>query len=245
MSLVEKFKDVMISKFNMSMIGELNFFLGLQVVQKVEGIQIHQQKYLREIIKKIGMENRKPLYTLAATGTKLDVDLHSKKSNETFYRGMVGSLMYLTASRSDIVFAVSLYARFQSDPRELHVAISKRIFRYLKGTDNLCLWYPKNCYFTLVGYTDTYYAGYLVDRKSTSAMAQFLGPCLVSWGSRKQNSVVASTTQAEYITVACCCAQLLWLKQQFKDFGFLMGSIKIRCDNTSAINSSKNHVHHF
>ncbi|XP_073525993.1 uncharacterized protein [Phyllobates terribilis] len=244
MSLVEKFKDVMSSKFNRSMIGELNFFLGLQVVQKVEGIKIHQQKYLREIIKKFGMDNSKPLHTPVSTGTKLDADLNGPKANETLYRGMVGSIMYLTASRPDIVFAVSLCACFQSDPRESHVAIIKRILCYLKGTDNLCLWYPKNCDFTLVGYTDVDYAGYLADQKSTSGMAQFLGPCLVSWGSRKQNSIDVSTTEAEYIAAASCCAQLLWLKQQLTDFRISMGSIEIRCENTSAINISKNHVHH-
>ncbi|XP_073525905.1 uncharacterized protein [Phyllobates terribilis] len=142
------------------------------------------------------MDNSKPIHTSVSTCTKLDADINDPKENETLYRGMVGSLMYLTTSRLDIVFVVSLCARFQSDPRESHVAIIKRILRYLKETDNICLWYPKNCDFTLVGYTYSDYVGYLVDRKSTSGMTQFLGPCLVSWGSRKQNSVVVSTTEA-------------------------------------------------
>ncbi|XP_073526495.1 uncharacterized protein [Phyllobates terribilis] len=158
------------------------------------------------------MDNKKPLHTQVSTCTKLDADHNEPKANETLCRGMVGSLMYLTASRLDIFFAASLCARFQFDPRESHVAIIKRILRYLKGTDNLCLWYPKNCDFTLVGYTDSNYAGYVVDRKSTSGMAQFLGPCLVTWGSLKQNSLVVSTTEAEYIAADFCCAQLLWLK---------------------------------
>jgi hypothetical protein len=83
-----------------------------------------------------------------------------------------------------------------------------------------------------------------VDRKSTSGMAQFIGPCLVSWGSRKQNSIPLSTTEAEYIAAAACCSQLLWLKQQLKDFGVELGTLEIKCDNTSAINVSKNPVHH-
>jgi len=120
----------------------------------------------------------------------------------------------------------------------------KRIFRYLKGTDNLCIWYPKKCPFELDGYTDADYAGYLADSKSTSGMAQFLGPYLVTWGSTKKNSVALSTTEAEYIAAAACCSQLLWLKQQLADFGMSFGSLKILCDNTSAINISKNHVHH-
>ena len=95
-----------------------------------------------------------------------------------------------------------------------------------------------------MGYTDADYTGYLVDRKSTSGMAQFLGPCLVSWGSRKQNSIALSTTEAEYIAAAACCTQLLWLKQQLTDFGISFGPLEIRCDNTSAIDIAKNPVHH-
>ena len=244
MDLVERFKDVMSNKFNMSLICELNFFLGLQVTQKEDGIQVHQQKYLREILKKYHMDSAKTFATPISQVFKQDGDIYGAKTDETAYRGMVGSLMYLTASRPDIVFAVSLAAHFQSDPRESHVTNLKRVFRYLKGTDNLCLWYPKHCNFTLVGYTDADYAGYLIDRKSTSGMAQFLGPCLVSWASHKQNSIALSTTEAEYIAAAACCTQLLWLKQHLTDFGISFGPLEISCDITSAINISKNPVHH-
>jgi hypothetical protein len=120
----------------------------------------------------------------------------------------------------------------------------KRIFRYLKGSDNLCLWYPKFSSFNVIGFTDADYAGFLVDRKSTSGMAQFIGPCLVSWGSKKQNSIALSTTEAEYIAAAACCSQLLWLKQQLEDYGVKLDTLEIKCDNTSAINVSKNPVHH-
>ena len=153
--------------------------------------------------------------------------------------------MYLTASRPDILFATSLCARFQSDPRELHLAMVKRIFRYLKGCDSVCLWYPKFNSFNVIGYSDADCAGFLVDRKSTSGMAQFLGPCLVLWGSRKQNCIALSTTEAEYIAAASACAsQLLLLKQQLGDFKIDLGALEIKCDNTSAINVSKNPVHH-
>ena len=105
----------------------------------------------------------------------------------------------------------------------------KRIFRYLKGTEFLGLWYPKDFTMSLLGYTDADYAGFLVDRKSTSGMAQFHGPCLVLWGSRKQNSVALSTTEAEYVAAAACCSQLLWLKQQLSDFGMDFNFVKILC----------------
>ena len=151
---------------------------------------------------------------------------------------------YLTASRPDIVFSIGLCARFQSNPKESHLKAVKRILRYLNGTDDLCLWYPKGSSMNLIGYTDADFAGFIVDRKSTSGMAHFLGSCLISWGSKKQNSVALSTAKSEYIAAALCCAQLLWIKTQLKDFGVCFGSVPILCDNTSAINISKNPVQH-
>jgi len=125
------------------------------------------------------------------------------------YRGMIGSLLYLTVSRPDIVFSVELCARFQSKPNETHLKAVKRIIRYLKHTPDITLWYPKGCNFDLVGYANADYAGFLVDRKSTSSMAHFLGPCLVSWTNKKQHSVVMSTAEAEYVAAASCCAELI------------------------------------
>ncbi|XP_070002153.1 secreted RxLR effector protein 161-like [Nicotiana sylvestris] len=119
--------------------------------------------------------------------------------NQTMYRGIIGSLLYLTANRPDIVFSVGLCARFQSNPKESHLKAAKRILRYLKRTHDLVLYYPTCDSFNLIGYDDTDYVGNLVDRKSTSEMAHFLGSCLISWGTRKQNSVALSTAEAEYI----------------------------------------------
>ncbi|XP_070009552.1 secreted RxLR effector protein 161-like [Nicotiana sylvestris] len=130
--------------------------------------------------------------------------------NETMYRGIIGSLFYLTASRHDIMFNVGLCARFQSSPKESHLKATKRILRYLKETQDLVLYYPSGENFDLIGYDDVYYAGYLVDRKSTSIMAHFLGSCFISWRIKKQNSVALSTAEVEYVAAAFCCAQLLW-----------------------------------
>ena len=133
-------------------------------------------------------------------------------------------------------------ARFQSNPKETHLTAVKRILRYLKHTPDLSLWYPKGCNFNLVGYANADYAGFLVDRKSTSGMAHFLGPWLVSWATKKQHSVAMPT--AEYVATASCCAQLLWIKQQLKDFCVDTGCIPIYYDNTSAINIFKNPCQH-
>ncbi|XP_075092517.1 secreted RxLR effector protein 161-like [Nicotiana tabacum] len=163
--------------------------------------------------------------------------------NQTMYRGIIAS-HYFTASRPDIVFSGRLCARFQSSPKESHLKYAKRILRYLKGTQDLVLYYPSYDNFNLIGYADADYVGYLVDRKITSGMAHFLGSCLISWGTRKQNAVALSTTEAEYVAAASCCAPLLWIKQQLEDFGVLTESVLLLYHNTSALNMAKNPVQH-
>ncbi|XP_070019614.1 secreted RxLR effector protein 161-like [Nicotiana sylvestris] len=116
--------------------------------------------------------------------------------------GIIRSLLYLTTSRTNIVFSVELHARFQSIPEESHLKVAKRILRYFKGTQNLVLYYTSGENFNLIGYADTDYAGYLVDRKSTSGMTHFLESCFISWCTRKQNSVALSTAEKEYDAAA-------------------------------------------
>ena len=149
------------------MIGELKFFLGLQIKQTLNGTMIHQQKYLKELLKRFGMDSAKPIDTPISPSTKLVMNDGSSSVKEKTYRGMIGSLLYLTVSRPDIVFSVGLCARFQSKPNETHLKAVKRILKYLKHTPDLALWYPRGCNFDLVGYADVNYAGFLVDRKST------------------------------------------------------------------------------
>ncbi|XP_070003122.1 secreted RxLR effector protein 161-like [Nicotiana sylvestris] len=189
--------------------AELNFFLGLQVKQSPKGTSICQQKYIRELLKMFDMETSKMIDTPIATATRLDMDETLSLVNQTMYRVITGSLLYLTASRPVIVFSMGLCARFQSNPKESHLKAAKRILRYLKGTQDLVLYYPSGDNFNLIGYANTDYTGYLVDRKSTSGMAHFLRSCLISWDTRKQNSVALSPAEAEYVAATSCCAQLL------------------------------------
>ncbi|XP_070020450.1 secreted RxLR effector protein 161-like [Nicotiana sylvestris] len=154
------------------------------------------------------MEASKVIDTHITTATQLDMDESGSPVNQTMYRGIIGSLFYLTASRPDILFSVGLCAMFQLNPKESHLKAAKRILRYLKGTQVLVLYYPSGDNFNLIWYADNDYAGYLVDMKSTSGMAHFLGSCLISWGIRKQNSMALSTAEAEYVAVASCCAAL-------------------------------------
>ncbi|XP_074263623.1 secreted RxLR effector protein 161-like [Silene latifolia] len=157
---------------------------------------------------------------------------------------MIGSLLYLTASRPDIQFSVCACARFQANPKESHFKAVKRIFRYLIGTQGLYLWYPTHYELDLVGFSDADYAGDTLDRKSTSGIATFLVPCLISWASKKQNTVALSTAESEYVSAALCCAQILWVCQQLHDYGLIFETTPIFCDNTSAINISKNPIQH-
>ena len=131
----------------------------------------------------------------------------------------IGSLLYLTASRLDILFSICMYARFQSNPKESYIITAKRIIRYLKGTSNLGLWYSKDSSLNLIGYSDADYGGCKIDRKSISGTCQFLGSNLISWHYKKQSSVALSTDEVEYVATESYCAQVLWIKQQLEDYG--------------------------
>ncbi|GJR78635.1 retrovirus-related pol polyprotein from transposon TNT 1-94 [Tanacetum coccineum] len=203
------FFDLMKSRFEMSMIGEMMFFLGLQVNQSPRGIFINQSNYMLEILTKYGMETCDPIRTLMETKDKLDLDQNGTLVDATKYRSMIGVLMYLTSSRPDIVHATCLYARYQAKPTEKHLKEVKRIFCYLWGTVNMGLWYTKDSGFEPTGFSDADYAGCKDIFKSTSGGAQFLGKKLVSWSSKKQDCTALSTVEAEYVSLSACCAQVL------------------------------------
>ncbi|KAH9779609.1 hypothetical protein KPL71_007757 [Citrus sinensis] len=202
--LCKDFSSCMSQEFEMSMMGELKYFLGLQIKQNEEGIFINQAKYVKDVLKRFGYDNGTAKSTPMSTTIKLNKDEKGKEVDIKTYRGMIGSLLYLTASRPDIMFSVCLCARFQSCPKESHMLAVKRIFRYLIGTINLGLWYPRGTHIDLTYYSDADFTGYKVDRKSTSRTCHFLGHSLVSWFSKKQNSIVLSTTEAEYIAAVNC-----------------------------------------
>jgi hypothetical protein len=207
-STCEEFSRIMIQKFEMSMMGELKYFLGFQVKQLQDGTFIIQTKYIQDILTKFGMKDVKPIKTPMGTNGHLDLDTGGKSVDQKVYRSMIGSLLYLCASRPDIMLSVCMCARFQVDPKEVHLRVVKRIMRYLVYTPKFGLWYPKGSTFNLIGYSDADWAGCKIDRKSTSGTCQFLGRSLVSWASKKQNLVALSTAEAEYIVVGHCCAQL-------------------------------------
>ncbi|GJX85849.1 putative ribonuclease H-like domain-containing protein [Tanacetum coccineum] len=216
--LCTEFEKMMHKKFQMSSMGELTFFLGLQVKQKEDGIFISQDKYVTEILKKFGFSDVKTASTPMETHKPLLKDADGEDIDEHMYRSMIGSLMYLTSSRPDII--------------------------YLKGQPKLGLWYPKDSPFDLVAYTDSDYAGASLDRKSTTGGCQFLGCRLISWQCKKQTVVANSTTEAEYVAASSCCGQVLWIQNQLLDYGYNFMHTKIYIDNESTICIVKNPVFH-
>ncbi|WVZ70502.1 hypothetical protein U9M48_019164 [Paspalum notatum var. saurae] len=214
-ALVSSFAKQMSREFEMSLMGELQYFLGLQIKQGPKGTFVHQAKYTRDILKKFEMGDSKPMTTPMSTNMALDTDEDGEEVDQKEFRGMIGSLLYLTATRPDIQFAAS--------PRTSHRQAVKRIFR---------------------GFSDADYAGCWIDHKSTSGTCQLLGTSLVSWSSRKQASLSLSITEAEYIAAASCCSQLLWMKATLSDFGLKFGKIPLLVDSTFAISVAKNPALH-
>ncbi len=195
----------------MSLLGELTYFLGLQVQQNKNGIFLSQTKYLKQILKKYGMEDSKPVCTPMVTGCCLSANNESAAIHQPTYRSMIGSLLYLTGTRPNIMHAMGIVGRFQDNPKEAHLQAVKRIFKYLEGTQNYGLWYPRDTNLTLHAYTDANWVGSIDDRKSTSGGAFFMGSRLVSWFNKKQSSIALYIAEAEYVAVASHCTQLLWM----------------------------------
>nr|GFC36053.1 retrovirus-related Pol polyprotein from transposon TNT 1-94 [Tanacetum cinerariifolium] len=217
LELCDLFANLMCSKFKMSMMEKISFFLGLQISQNPRGIFINQSKYALESLKKYGFESCDPVDTPMVEKSKLDEDREGKAVDPSHYRGMIGTLLYLTASRPDLQFAICMCARYQARPTEKHVHAVKRIFRYIRGTVNRGLWYPKDSSVALTAFADADHARCQDTRRSTSGSVQFLGERLISWSSKRQKSVAISSTEAEYIALSGCCAQILWIRSQLSD----------------------------
>jgi hypothetical protein len=184
-SLVARFAEDMSREFDMSMMGELQFFLGLQIKQSKEGTFVHQAKYNKDIVRKFKMVDSRAMTTPMSTTTALDADEEGEHVDQKEYRSMVGSLLYLTVTRPDIQFSVCLCACFQVSPRTSHRQAVKQIFRYLHNTPNFGLWYSASSSLALQGFSVVDFAWCRLDRKSTSGTCQFFGSSLVSWSSRK------------------------------------------------------------
>ena len=228
----------------MSMIGELTHFLGLQIRQLDSGIFLSQSKYAKNLVKKFGLESTSSVRTPMSPNVKLTTDLLGKSVDSSLYRSMIGSFLYLTASRPDTNYNVGVCVRYQANPKESHMTALKRIIKYVKTIVRFGVWYSKDTNDVLAGYSDADWAENVDDRKSTSGGCFYMGNNLVSWMSKKQNSISLSTVEAKYIATSNYCTQLLWMQKLLHDYGICQEHLTIYCDNTSAINISKNPVQH-
>nr|GEX30812.1 hypothetical protein [Tanacetum cinerariifolium] len=235
----KRFEKLMHSRFEMSLMGEMKFFLRLQIHQSPRGIFINQAKYASDILDKHGMDKGQSISIPMAMKPKLDADLSGNTVDQTDYRSKIGSLMYLTSSRPDIVQEVCFCARYQSRPTEKHLKEVKSIFRYLRSTINMGLWYLNGSSFSLTAFSDADHAGCIDTRKSTYGGIQFLGDKLVSWMSKKQDCTAMSSAEAEYVALSASCAQVMWMRTQLQDYGLNYNKIPLYCDSQDGENLDK------
>lgn len=244
-NMCAEFKSSMMSEFDMSDLGRMRYFLGIEVVQSSRGIFICQRRYACEVLARFGMENSNAVKNPIVPGIKLSKNEEEARVDSTMFKQVVGSLMHLTSTRPDLMYGVSLISRFMSCPTISHWLVAKRLLRYLKGTTELDIFYKKGRSTGLLAYTDSDFAGDLDDRKSTSGFVFLLGSGVVSWSSKKQPVVSLSTIEAKYIAAALCACQCVWLRRVLEKLGFKEEkSTVIQCDNSSTIQLSKNLVFH-
>jgi hypothetical protein len=173
------------NEFQMSMMGERTFFLGIHVKQTMEDIFIHQAKYTKDLMKKFKMAELKPVSTPMGMATTLDLDENGEAVDQREYRSMIGSLLYLTVTRSDIQFFMCLCAHFQAFSHSSHQMTVQQISRYLKHTHEFGIWYSISSSLDLVGFSDANFMGYGIERKRTSGTCHFFRSSLICWSARK------------------------------------------------------------
>jgi Reverse transcriptase (RNA-dependent DNA polymerase) len=232
-------------EFEMKNLGGLKYFLGIEVSRSKEGIFLSQRKYILDLLTEVGMINCKPVDTPMVQNLKLDIEPNKRPENRERYQKLVGKLIYLSHTRPDITYAVSVVSRFMHCPSEEHMEAVMRILRYLKGAPGRGIYFRKYQHLEVVGYSDADWAGCAIDRKSTAGYFTFVGGNLVTWKSKKQNVVTLSSAEAEFRGMVKGICELLWLKKLLTELGFEPGTeMKLFCDNKAAIDISHNPVQH-
>eukprot|EP00253_Pinus_taeda_P032482 PITA_32482 len=243
--LLKNFKTVMKEEFEMIDMGLLRYFLGIEVDKNKNGFFISQARYVNEVLGIFNMQECKAAITPTVMGLKLSKEDNNKDFDPSLYKSIVGSLMYLTATRPDIMFPVSLISRFMERPKEVHWQATKSILRYVKGTKRFGILYTVSEHSDLVGYTDSDWDGSVDDRKSTSGYVFHMGSGAISWASKKQSIVALSTTEAEYVAATAAACQAIWMRRMLRSLSQEQAKeTVIFCDNSSAIALLKNSVFH-
>ena len=257
---IARFKEEMASQFKMSDLGSLSYYLGIEVRQGADSIKLGQRAYALKLLERAGMVGCKPVATPMEERVKLSKQSTAEKVDATLYRSIVGGLRWLTHTRPDIAFAVGYVSRFMEDPREDHWAAVKRLLRYVQGSAEMGLIFPKRgglrlSVFSeapprtgeaeLVAYSDADMAGDVDGRRSTSGVLVFLGTAPVAWQSLKQKMVALSTCEAEYVAAATAACQVVWLRRLLSELtGSKAQAPALKMDNQPAIALAKNPVLH-
>jgi hypothetical protein len=244
MDEIQSLKSTLHETFSIKDLGSLKYFLGIEMDHSSKGLFLNQRKYIVDLLHEVGMTDSKPAHTPLKSNLKLNFE-GEPLSDISMYQRLVGKLIYLTITRPDITYAVSLVSQFMHSPTSLHLTIVKRILRYLKGTVTKGILMKNNGHFKLEGFSDSDWAGNAIDRKSTTGFCTFIGGNLVTWKSKKQTVVARSSAEAEYRAMASTACELIWLKTLLGDLGILCNvPITLHCDNQAAMHIAANPVFH-
>ncbi|CAN6676787.1 unnamed protein product [Malus baccata var. baccata] len=241
---INSLKHALRVRFALKDLGTLKYFLGIEMATSQKGLFLNQRKYVLDLLKDADMVDCKPART--PLDSKLQLDMQSKApTNLTDYQKLVGKLIYLTITRPDISYAVSIASQFMHAPTIAHLCVVKRKLRYLKGSFGRGILMKRNGNTTIMGYTDTDWAGNSLDRKSTTGFCTFVGGNLVTWRSKKQSVIARSSAEAEYRAMASTACELIWLKGLLSDLGFPSNQpMSLFCDNQAAMHIASNPVFH-
>jgi hypothetical protein len=242
---IERLQQQLASEFEMKDLGNLKYFLGIEVARGRDGIFLCQRKYVLDLLAETGMLDCKPISTPIEQNHRLAEYPDQNPTNQSRYQRLVGRLIYLSHTRPDVAYAVSVVSQFMHNPSESHMEAVLRILRYLKSSPGKGLMFSKHNHLEVSGYTDADWAGCINDRKSTSGYFTFVGGNLVTWRSKKQKVVARSSAEAEYRGMAQGVCELLWLRNLLRDLGFKpKQAMNLFCDNKAAIDISHNPVQH-
>ncbi|CAJ2670508.1 unnamed protein product [Trifolium pratense] len=245
---IEDFKSQMKSEFEMTDLGKLTYFLGMELLYTAKGVILHQAKYATEILRKFEMLDCNSSVTPADTRLKLEIDENSDTVDPTIFRQLIGSLRYLCQTRPDISYAVGYVSRFMSKPLKPHLLAAKRILRYINGTIHYGVLFPyskDSVKLELNGFSDADWCGDKVDRRSTSGYLFKFQNAPVSWCSKKQSVIALSSCEAEYVAGSLAACQANWLQSLLNEMKIIDNiTVMLKIDNKSAINLAKNPVSH-
>jgi hypothetical protein len=238
-------QEYLATEFKMKSLGQLKYFLGIEVARSAQGISLSQRKYVIDLLTETGMLACKPASTPMETNHKLKIFPHQVPTDIGRYQRLVGRLIYLTHTRPDIAYAISVVSQFMHAPNEEHMDAVNRIIRYLKGAPGKGLLFLKTGVSSIIGYTDADWAGDQTTRKSTSGYFTFVEGNLVTWRSKKQKVVARSSAKAEFRGIAHGVCELLWIKRILIDLGTQYPyPMSLHCDNKAAIAIAQNPVQH-